>query len=268
MASRAPLPSRVGAIAAAVMAMVLLTLFIGPWLRDMRDGPVHPPATPMASPGPPIAAEALPYRTGPDQVAVRMDAERRAEAHPRVLEIYRGLRAYPGAPPRIPHGLTDREFRENLCNSCHARGGYAPRFGTYTPVTPHPEYSDCLQCHVPDAMSVGLGIPVLTTDVICSQCHVDPDEPPPSLVSIDWQPMSWPELDQRAMPESPPRIPHRLQLREDCLACHGGPWAVREIRTTHPERADCRACHVPTVADEGVVEPQVFTRPLDGGARP
>jgi nitrate reductase (cytochrome), electron transfer subunit len=261
MSSGAPLPARVLAIAAAVAVMLWVTVVIIPYLRGVGARPSHPPATPMASPGDPIPAEAHPFRTAPGDLAAAMDARRRAEAHPRTLEIHRSLRAYPGAPPRIPHGLTDREFRETLCNSCHARGGYTPRFGTYAPVTPHPEFTDCLQCHAPDAMTVGLGIPRITADVICAQCHVDPDRPPPTLVSVDWSPMAWPELGQRAMEESPPWIPHPLQLRENCLACHGGPWAVEGIRTTHPERADCRACHVPVDPEE-----EVFQRPLDGGA--
>jgi nitrate reductase cytochrome c-type subunit len=44
---------------------------------------------------------------------------------------------------------------------------------------------------------------------------------------------------------APPTIPHPLQLRENCLACHAGPASRPEIRTSHPERARCRQCHVP-----------------------
>jgi nitrate reductase cytochrome c-type subunit len=260
MASRAPLPVRIVAIAVAAGAMLVMILFLLPEVREAREARTHPTATPMASPGPPIAAEAFPYRLRAHQLAVAPDVQRRPQAHPRTLATHRSLRAYPGAPPRIPHGLTDREYREGRCNSCHERGGYVPRFSTYAPVTPHPELSECMQCHAPDAMTVGLGIPLLTADVICGQCHVDPDAPPPSLVALDWRPASWPELDQRAMEGSPPMIPHTLQLRETCLACHAGPWAVVEIRTTHPERTDCRACHVPLNPEEG----EAFTRPLDG----
>ena len=46
-------------------------------------------------------------------------------------------------------------------------------------------------------------------------------------------------------PASPPTIPHTLQLRENCLACHGGAASRVEIRTSHPERPRCRQCHVP-----------------------
>ncbi len=67
------------------------------------------------------------------------------------------------------------------------------------------------------------------------------------------------------MDGSPLWIPHDLQLRGNCLACHGGPAAVAEIRTAHPERANCRQCHVPADAPAAPGEAEaVFTRPLDG----
>ena len=53
-------------------------------------------------------------------------------------------------------------------------------------------------------------------------------------------------------------IPHDLQLRGNCLACHAGPAAVEEIRTAHPERTNCRQCHLTAPPGE-----DVFTRPLD-----
>ena len=51
--------------------------------------------------------------------------------------------------------------------------------------------------------------------------------------------------NNNALDGSPPVIPHQLQLRENCLACHAGPSAPKEIRVTHPERVNCRQCHVP-----------------------
>jgi cytochrome c-type protein NapB len=43
---------------------------------------------------------------------------------------------------------------------------------------------------------------------------------------------------------SPPVIPHPVFMRENCVACHTGPGAREEIRTSHPERDRCRQCHV------------------------
>jgi cytochrome c-type protein NapB len=53
-------------------------------------------------------------------------------------------------------------------------------------------------------------------------------------------------VKQAHMPGAPPPIPHSPDMRGNCVACHAGPGAVAEIRTPHPERANCRQCHVPT----------------------
>ena len=49
-------------------------------------------------------------------------------------------RAYPGAPPLIPH---DAEARKGLCLTCHETGLAG------APIVPHPTRNHfCLQCHV------------------------------------------------------------------------------------------------------------------------
>lgn len=246
--------ARLLVIAAVVVIMVVVFFTFFP-VTPEPPPPTHP-SPPVAVAGDPIPTEAEVFRMRPEDLAIAQDVAVRPGAQPRTLAIYHSLRAYPGAPPRVPHGLTDDEFRKTLCNSCHLRGGYVERFRNYAPVTPHPEYTACLQCHVADAMRVGIALPDRITDVMCSQCHVDPDRPPPSLVSVDWTPRAWPRLGTRAMPGSPPVIPHDLHMRGNCVACHTGPGAVREVRNTHPERANCRQCHVPAHADE-----EVFVRP-------
>ena len=52
--------------------------------------------------------------------------------------------------------------------------------------------------------------------------------------------------NNNALLGSPPAIPHQLQMRENCLSCHAGPSAPKEIRVSHPERINCRQCHVPS----------------------
>lgn len=249
-----PDPTRLFAIATAVAFMIVALYIAAP-----RE-PAAPPATDVpvarATPEEPIAAESQVFRAKWGFVAAAPDARARGQARERTLAIYHRLRAFPGAPPRVPHGLTEEEFRTNRCNVCHERGGYAARFGAYAPVTPHPEYAACLQCHVAEAMSVGVALPGQTGLPVCQQCHVDPDRPPPSLVSLTWVSRPWPALGGSAMPGSPPVIPHALQLRGDCLACHAGPGAVRELRTRHPERGNCRQCHATQEPGE---EPWAFS---------
>jgi cytochrome c-type protein NapB len=65
--------------------------------------------------------------------------------------------------------------------------------------------------------------------------------------SLTWATTVWPRLPAVTKDQNPPPIPHDLQFRENCLTCHAGPAAVAELRTRHPERANCRQCHL--VAD-------------------
>ncbi len=212
--------------------MALAILVMGPLLT----GPPVTPPSPEAAPRPEraIPQEAGMFALAMHDLAVPADHPGRADARPRTLAGFRILRAYPGAPPRVPHPVSDEEQMQGGCGACHTRGGWVQEWSAYAPVTPHPELTSCLQCHVPGTGSA-------------------------PFAASDWRTTEWPEMGARAMAESPPRVPHPLQMRENCLACHAGPGAVREIRTTHPERTACLQCHV-------VGEPahEVFTRPVDG----
>ena len=183
-------------------------------------------------------------------------ARRERSAHPRTLTTVRFLRAYPGAPPRIPHGLTPEEFRTDACRTCHERGGFSLRFAAYVPVTPHPERGICLQCHVGEDALMGVALPSADPNARCPQCHGPSGGRPRADATLTWATTVWPPLPPTTPDSSPPPIPHDLQFRENCLTCHSGPAAVAEIRTTHPERANCRQCHVALDPEAGV-----FTRP-------
>ncbi len=253
-------PARLVGIGSAIGIMVAAILVLAPVVMRSGEAPPEPAAAVVEASGEPIAAEAAVFRRRTAEVAIPPDAPRRGDAHPRTLAMYRSIRAFPGAPPRIPHGLTAEEYRSTGCNPCHERGGYVGRFSSYVPVTPHPGYTDCLQCHLPDDVLVGVRFPDPRRNALCLQCHV-PDAPAPEYVPLDWEPPAWPETDRRALPGAPPAVPHDFQLRGDCLACHMGPAGVEEIRTDHPERANCRQCHVPALTEE-----DAFTRPLQGSA--
>jgi nitrate reductase (cytochrome), electron transfer subunit len=246
---------RVARIAAAVLVMTgSVALFDGVRARSADD----PAPALLNRMDAPIPAEADVFRLRPDDLAAGADAEARPGARLRTLASFRGLRAYPGAPPRIPHALEAGEFMRTTCNACHESGGYSRRFGAYAPVTPHPEYRNCLQCHAADAGAVGIAS-------LASAGAPRPGAAGEAFAGLDWKSAAWPRTGQRAMPGSPPVIPHDLHLRGNCLACHAGPSALAEIRTTHPGRANCRQCHVP--GGEAAAEVG-FTRPVrDGAAR-
>ncbi|MGG6232394.1 nitrate reductase cytochrome c-type subunit [Tenacibaculum sp. SDUM215027] len=142
--------------------------------------------------------------------------------HQRSMKTYYENRAFYGAPPSIPHEVaSERNMGENSCLKCHENGGFVTKFEAYAPVTPHPEMINCRQCHVPQKAQTLFKGTNFTKGTI------------PTVGT------------NNALVGSPPVIPHQLQLRENCLACHAGPSAPKEIRVTHPERVNCRQCHVP-----------------------
>lgn len=224
------------------------------------------PSPVTALTGEPIPAEADVFRTKAAVLAIDPSLEIRRGAHPRTLATYRALRAYPGAPPRIPHGLTPGEALKGGCTTCHERGGYSHRFDAYVPITPHPEMGICLQCHVGDVKLMAIPLPSTDPSARCRQCHA-----PGALrwrdSSTTWKPLPWPTLASATKDHAPPPIPHSLEFRGNCVACHAAPSAVQEIRTPHSERANCRQCHLESRRDPGeFVRPQL--RVAAGGGSP
>lgn len=241
---------RVLLIASAVVAMSALIVAAGR-VADDRSSAQEPAAVDVATPNEAIPAEADVFRTHAGVLAIDPASDRRRSAHPRTLATYRSLRAYPGAPPRIPHGLTPDEFQTGGCNTCHERGGFSQRFGAYVPITPHPDMGACLQCHVGDGQLMAIALPTTDASARCRQCHT-PGAGRWTDATLDWKPLAWPELAAHPADGEPPPIPHTLELRGNCLACHAGPAGVAEIRTTHSERANCRQCHLTVDADTDV----------------
>lgn len=138
----------------------------------------------------------------------------------RSLKNYYDNRAFPGAPPYIPHPIkNDRNLGGNSCLKCHQNGGFVSKFKSYAPVSPHPEMENCRQCHV-----------LNDTETLFKENHFY--KMPAPLAG-----------ENNALTGSPPIIPHQIQMRENCLACHAGPAAPIEIKVSHPERSNCRQCH-------------------------
>jgi len=118
---------------------------------------------------------------------------------------------------------------------------YAP------PVIPHPVEKDqaCTACHgVPDS-----GAPALPHRMIanCQACHLEQQAVKPFRANA-FKPEKEARGSNRAtFPGAPPAVPHHVQMREVCVACHG-----REPRhgakAPHPERAACLQCHLPSGA--------------------
>jgi len=138
----------------------------------------------------------------------------------RSLDTYYNNRAFHGAPPSIPHPvINDLNMGDKSCLKCHENGGFVAKFNAYTPVVPHPEKVNCRQCHVPQNTT---GFFKQTTSKVFPK----------------------PSIGNAAFVGGPRIIPHQVQMHENCLACHAGPAAPKEIRVVHAERSNCRQCHV------------------------
>lgn len=220
-------PSKWSIISAS--ALMLAAVFVIGAALGAGEQDATLPAAETKKPAPILTEAGVFERTGVK--AIKPEVER-------ALTAYYQRRAYPGGPPSIPHPLFDeKSMGGKSCLGCHKDGGYMPMWKAYTPITPHPEMTNCRSCHVrPEAK--------------------DTFEP------TTFAPAQHVELPKGAIPGAPPRIPHPLDMRSNCVACHGGPAAPKEIRTSHPERANCRQCHV-----TGAEQAPAFQRPLDGGAQ-
>ncbi len=247
---------RVGLVASAIVAVVAINVAARRVAAERAAAPEALVVALLMPPAHPIAAEARVFLTRPGVLATEPTYGPRRAAHPRTLATYNALRAYAGAPPRIPHGLTPSEFQTGGCNTCHERGGYSQRFGAYVPVTPHPEMGACLQCHVGDAKLMAIALPSTDPSDRCRQCHA-PGAMRWAESGLDWKGLAPPRVTRSAQTGAPPPIPHDLHLRGNCLACHSAPGGVVGLRTAHPERANCRQCHLTTSASANGFERSV-----------
>ena len=207
---------RIGILSALMLAVVFTggnMLLSG--IGAARQRPTGEGETPS------LASETGVFRLSPHALEYpKQEATAPARPGSRTLKAFYERRAYAGAPPVIPHRLLNPSaWGGASCLSCHRDGGYTPEFKAMTPVTPHPELAACVQCHVPQQEAAGL------------------------FRGSTFTRMQAPEINGSALPGSPPPIPHDLQMRSNCLACHAGPAAVNELRIDHPERVNCRQCH-------------------------
>lgn len=133
------------------------------------------------------------------------------------------LRAYDGAPPRIPHTIRQDSAAE--CLACHDEG-LQLRGRLATPMS-HKPYTSCTQCHVADEapMPGGADLP-----------------PDPRAVANAFVGLSSPLAGPRAWDIAPPQVPHSGWMRERCDSCHGVNGR-NALRSTHPDRQSCEQCH-------------------------
>ena len=135
-------------------------------------------------------------------------------------------RAYDGAPPIIPHAIQTIDVKS--CVACHSQDSNVLLAGSVPPKMSHQMFANCTQCHVPsegndflkDSSHAGLNVENLFTGARS------------------------PGSGSQAYDGAPPVIPHRLNMRQNCQACHGSGMA-NAIRTPHPQQQSCLQCHAP-----------------------
>jgi cytochrome c-type protein NapB len=137
-----------------------------------------------------------------------------------------GRRAFDGAPPVVPHPIT--QDSSVACLVCHGAGLEVK--DKFASKISHSLYASCTQCHVPGA---GIGLAGVDAALL---------EP---LAENQFAPATPPLRGNRAWPQAPPTIPHGTRMRSDCLSCHG-PRGLFALRTPHPERQACVQCHAPS----------------------
>jgi nitrate reductase cytochrome c-type subunit len=179
-------------------------------------GETYAPVSAAKDPAPPAAPE---QNVSADNLAPSVDPALLQEIDRERLERA-SRRAFYTAPPVIPHELYPASAGD--CLTCHQKEGVF--FGKKSPVTPHPQLTNCNQCHLPSA-------PAFTA------LSADP-------VESTWHGLDTPLDGTRATVVAPPTMPHRLFLRESCLSCHSQNSPYQSLRCPHPERSNCNQCHV------------------------
>jgi len=151
--------------------------------------------------------------TNPADAYTRMPVDK---SNRRTLAVYYNRRASEGAPPVMPHQNFDPEDMDGRsCLGCHRDGGYVTSLKAFAPITPHPDMGACSSCHVPQ------------TEQKSSNFAAAPH----------------PVLKGDSVKDTPPNIPHSLEMRSNCLACHASSATPAAIRCTHPDRGECTMCH-------------------------
>ncbi len=156
-----------------------------------------------------------------DLTATNVTETERARAREQRTE----RRAFEGAPPVVPHPITQDSSAS--CLACH-RPGLVVKDKVASRIS-HSLYTSCTQCHV---ASTGFGLPGVAAELA---------EPIAENQFVD---VAAPRRGNRAWPQAPPTIPHSTLMRSECLSCHGS-RGLFGLRTPHPERQACVQCHAP-----------------------
>lgn len=138
-------------------------------------------------------------------------------------------RAFDGAPPVVPHPIQQQTYSN--CLVCHAEGmKLGDRIASKVS---HPHYASCTQCHVEAVTDFPFAESFIAQEI--------PDNKFEGKLRAG--------AGDRLSPGAPPTIPHTMQMRSDCMSCHGL-VARPGLRTTHPWLKNCVQCHASSAAQD------------------
>lgn len=139
------------------------------------------------------------------------------------------ITVYAAAPPPAPadlHPEFEKIASPKGCLECHGKGGVKE--------TPHPDRKGCEKCHAPKVDKKAAE----KKDASKAAAPKASGKLPANKVHIAAPPMApakkHPGFDKIPTPDG-------------CLKCHG-PKGV--IKSSHPERHNCKQCHIPFITDE------------------
>lgn len=216
-------------------------------------GAVSPSAASAIMPGD-RASESLPWRLNnpspnlvPESRANPAAVIDKFAARVRSMEQRATLRAYEGAPPVIPHAITDLNIQS--CRSCHAEGLRAG--DKIAKMVSHTYLTSCTQCHA----------------------ETQPNSPGSTDLSsgnlfAGLRPSGY--GGTRAWAGAPPVMPHTTFMRTNCISCHGE-HGYDGWRPDHLSRTNCVQCHVPAAEFDQLAPTFGIPDIADGqtpGARP
>lgn len=186
----------------------------GPAKQPRTDRAATPLTWRLNNPAPAVIAEA---KANPGAVADKFASRMRSIAERRML------RAYEGAPPVVPHSISDLSVQ--ACRECHATGLRAG-----------------------DKVARMVSHSYLTN---CTQCHVEAQVPGDSEAGSEFSNgSSFVGLSAagyggtRAWAGAPPLMPHSSFMRTNCTSCHGE-HGYDGWRPDHLSRTNCIQCHAP-----------------------
>jgi len=133
-------------------------------------------------------------------------------------------RAYDGAPPMIPHAINSHSVKS--CVACHGKETNLVIAEKRVPVMSHMSLQNCTQCHAP---MDGLRFVKEENKATLAELSKFRGEASAGKGSTAYH-------------GAPPTMPHKLSMRQNCMACHDTGRA-NAIQTSHPERKNCLQCH-------------------------